>query len=149
MLFLKGMVNKMELIKNLLIKHKSFIMYAVFGVLTTLINMAAYYVLYNVLSWSNLASTALAWFVAVVFAFVTNKKWVFDSQSMEAKVLLYELFSFFLCRIATGVFDMVVMYVAVDVMHANEMFWKLTANVLVILLNFVASKLIIFKKKDN
>ena len=149
MLFLKGMVSKMEFIKNLLIKHKSFIMYAVFGVLTTLINMAAYYVLYNVLSWSNLASTALAWFVAVVFAFVTNKKWVFDSQSMEAKVLLYELFSFFLCRIATGAFDMVVMYVAVDVMHANEMFWKLTANVLVILLNFVASKLIIFKKKDN
>ena len=149
MLFLKGMVNKMELIKNLLIKHKSFIMYAIFGVLTTVINMAAYYVLYNVLSWSNMASTALAWFVAVVFAFVTNKKWVFDSQSMEAKVLLYELFSFFLCRIATGVFDMVVMYVAVDVMHANEMFWKLTANVLVILLNFVASKLIIFKKKDN
>lgn len=139
----------MELIKNLLIKHKSFIMYAIFGVLTTVINMAAYYVLYNVLSWSNMASTALAWFVAVVFAFVTNKKWVFDSQSMEAKVLLYELFSFFLCRIATGVFDMVVMYVAVDVMHANEMFWKLTANVLVILLNFVASKLIIFKKKDN
>lgn len=146
---MKGMVNKMELIKNLLIKHKSFIMYAIFGVLTTVINMAAYYVLYNVLSWSNMASTALAWFVAVVFAFVTNKKWVFDSQSMEAKVLLYELFSFFLCRIATGVFDMVVMYVAVDVMHANEMFWKLTANVLVILLNFVASKLIIFKKKDN
>lgn len=143
------MVNKMELIKNLLIKYKSFIMYAVFGVLTTVINMASYYVLYNTLSWSNLASTALAWLIAVIFAFITNKKWVFDSQSMEAKVLLYELFSFFLCRIATGAFDMVVMYVAVDVMHANEMFWKLTANVLVILLNFVASKLIIFKKKDN
>lgn len=146
---MKGMVNKMELIKNLLIKYKSFIMYAVFGVLTTVINMASYYVLYNTLSWSNLASTALAWLIAVIFAFITNKKWVFDSQSMEAKVLLYELFSFFLCRIATGAFDMVVMYVAVDVMHANEMFWKLTANVLVILLNFVASKLIIFKKKDN
>lgn len=146
---MKGMVNKMELIKNLLIKYKSFIMYAVFGVLTTVINMASYYVLYNTLSWSNLASTALAWLIAVIFAFITNKKWVFDSQSMEAKVLLYVLFSFFLCRIATGAFDMVVMYVAVDVMHANEMFWKLTANVLVILLNFVASKLIIFKKKDN
>lgn len=146
---MKGMVNKMEHIKNLLIKYKSFIMYAVFGVLTTVINMASYYVLYNTLSWSNLASTALAWLIAVIFAFITNKKWVFDSQSMEVKVLLYELFSFFLCRIATGAFDMVVMYVAVDVMHANEMFWKLTANVLVILLNFVASKLIIFKKKDN
>lgn len=139
----------MELIKNLLIKHKAFIMYAIFGVLTTLINMASYYVLYNMLSWSNMASTALAWFIAVVFAFVTNKKWVFDSQSMEAKVLLYELFSFFLCRIATGIFDMAVMYVAVDMMHANEMFWKLASNVIVILLNFVASKLIIFRKKEN
>lgn len=143
------MVSKMEFIKNLLIKHKSFIMYAVFGVLTTLINMVSYYVCYNMLSWSNMVSTVVAWFVAVIFAFVTNKIWVFDSKSMEAKVLIYELCSFFICRIATGVVDMVVMYVAVDMMHSNEMFWKLAANVIVILLNFVASKLIIFKKKEN
>ena len=92
-------------------------------------------------------STALAWLLAVIFAFATNKKWVFDSQSMEWKVLLYELASFFACRIATGVFDMAVMYVAVDVMAWNEMLWKLLSNVIVIILNYVASKLVIFKKK--
>lgn len=141
---MKNMIEKgMELLK----KYKSFVMYAIFGVLTTLINLASYYVLYNVLNWGNMPSTALAWLLAVIFAFVTNKKWVFDSQSMEWKVLLYELASFFACRIATGVFDMAVMYVAVDVMAWNEMLWKLLSNVIVIILNYVASKLVIFKKK--
>lgn len=141
---MKNMIEKgMELLK----KYKSFVMYAIFGVLTTLINLASYYVLYNVLNWGNMPSTALAWLLAVVFAFATNKKWVFDSQSMEWKVLLYELASFFACRIATGVFDMAVMYVAVDVMAWNEMLWKLLSNVIVIILNYVASKLVIFKKK--
>jgi putative flippase GtrA len=133
---------------ELLKKYKSFIMYAIFGVLTTVINVASYYVLYNMLHWSNLASTALAWLIAVIFAFATNKKWVFDSQSMEWKVVLYELGTFFACRIATGVLDMVVMYIAVDVMAWNEMIWKLLSNVIVIILNYVASKLVIFKKKD-
>ncbi|MDD6157387.1 MAG: GtrA family protein [Lachnospiraceae bacterium] len=128
-------------------KHKAFIMYAIFGVLTTLINLMAYYVLYNVLAWGNMSSTALAWFIAVIFAFITNKKWVFDSQSMALKVLVYELLTFFACRIATGILDMAVMYVAVDVMSWNEMVWKLLSNIIVILLNFVASKLVIFKKK--
>lgn len=138
------MIEKgMELLK----KYKSFIMYAIFGVLTTVINLASYYVLYNMLHWSNLASTALAWLIAVIFAFATNKKWVFDSQSMEWKVLLYELVTFFACRLATGVLDMVVMFVAVDVMAWNEMLWKLLSNVIVIILNYVASKLVIFKKK--
>ncbi|MGN0141787.1 MAG: GtrA family protein [Roseburia sp.] len=132
---------------ELLRKYKSFIMYAIFGVLTTVINLASYYVLYNMLHWSNLASTALAWLIAVIFAFATNKKWVFDSQSMEWKVLLYELVTFFACRLATGVLDMVVMFVAVDVMAWNEMLWKLLSNVIVIILNYVASKLVIFKKK--
>ncbi len=141
---MKNMIEKgMELLK----KYKSFVMYAIFGVLTTLINLASYYVLYNVLNWGNMPSTALAWLLAVIFAFATNKKWVFDSQSMEWKVLLYELASFFACRIATGVFDMAVMYVAVDVMAWNEMLWKLLSNVIVIILNYVASKLVIFKKK--
>lgn len=136
-----------QVLIELMRKHKAFIMYAIFGVLTTLINLMAYYVLYNVLAWGNMSSTALAWFIAVIFAFITNKKWVFDSQSMALKVLVYELLTFFACRIATGILDMAVMYVAVDVMSWNEMVWKLLSNIIVILLNFVASKLVIFKKK--
>lgn len=132
----------MEIIK----KHKAFLMYAIFGILTTIINLAVYYILYNVFAWSNLASTALAWLVAVFFAFATNKKWVFESKSMEAKVLFYELTTFFACRVATGILDMVVMYLAVDIMAWNEMIWKLLSNIIVIILNFVASKLVIFKK---
>jgi putative flippase GtrA len=99
------------------------------------------------LDWSNLISTAAAWLVAVVFAFITNKIWVFDSKSTEVKIVLYELGTFFACRIATGIMDMVIMYIAVDVKNWNEMLWKLLSNIIVIILNYIASKLIIFKKK--
>lgn len=133
--------------RKLLEKYRSLILYVLFGGLTTLVNLVCYHLCYNVLSLPNLAATAIAWFFSVVFAFVTNKLWVFDSKSLEAKVLLYELATFFSCRIATGLVDLAIMYVAVDVMAWNELVWKLASNVIVVILNFVASKLIIFKKK--
>ena len=102
----------MDLIKDLMKKYHEFLMYAIFGVLTTLINLASYYVLYDVLGISNMGSTAIAWLVAVIFAFVTNKKWVFGSDSMEVKVVLHELISFFLCRAAQTVFAAIQMHSA-------------------------------------
>lgn len=94
---------------------------------------------------SNLSSTAAAWFFAVIFAFITNKIWVFGSKSFESNVFIHELITFFTCRILTGLLDMLIMYIAVDVMAWNELLWKVFSNVLVIILNFVASKLVIFK----
>lgn len=136
-------------IKELLLKYKSFIMYAIFGVLTTIINLVTYYVLYDKIHIANVISTALAWFISVIFAFITNKLFVFDSKSMEVKKVLYELVTFFTCRITTGLIDLVIMYIAVDLNHWNEMIWKLMSNIIVIILNYVASKLIIFKKDKN
>lgn len=105
----------MNFIKKLFLKYKGFIFYAFFGVCTTLINMGVYYLLYNIAGLPNVPSTIIAWFLAVVFAFITNKLFVFDSKSFKMKVFLYELVSFFLSRVATGVLDAVIMYVAVDV----------------------------------
>jgi putative flippase GtrA len=124
-------------------------MYAIFGVLTTIINLVTYYVLYDKIHIANVISTALAWFISVIFAFITNKLFVFDSKSMEVKKVLYELVTFFTCRITTGLIDLVIMYIAVDLNHWNEMIWKLMSNIIVIILNYVASKLIIFKKDKN
>ncbi len=137
-----------QFIKRIVIKYKAFLLYAIFGILTTVINLISYYILYNMIGWENVPSTALAWLVAVVFAFVTNKYWVFGSKSVELKTMLYELFTFFMCRIATGILDMLIMYIAVDVESWNEMIWKLLSNIIVIIINYVASKLIIFKKKE-
>lgn len=136
-----------EIIKSLLIKYKSIIMYAVFGVLTTLVNMAVYYGCFNLLSIPNVPSTIIAWILAVIFAFITNKLWVFDSKSFDGKTLAHEIPTFFGARIMTGILDVGIMCLAVDVLNWNSTVWKLISNVIVIVLNYVASKLVIFKKK--
>ncbi len=139
----------MNKIKELMIRYKSLILYAVFGVLTTLVNMGAYYLCFNIIGIPNVPSTVIAWVLAVCFAFVTNKLWVFDSRSFSAEVLKHEIPTFFGARIATGLLDVGIMYAAVDVMHWNSTLWKLISNVLVIILNYAASKLVIFRKKEK
>lgn len=139
----------MNRLLKLIQKYKLLIMYGVFGILTTSVNIAVYYGCYHVLIMPNLTSTAIAWFLAVVFAFITNKIWVFDSKSFARKIVIHELVTFFSCRIITGLLDIFIMYIAVDLMAWNELLWKMVSDVLVIILNFVASKLIIFKNGDK
>lgn len=134
-------------IKELLVKYKSFIMYAIFGVLTTLVNLVSYYLFYNLIGISNVPSTIVAWVLAVAFAFITNKLWVFDSKSFDGRTLAHEIPTFFGARLATGILDVVIMYLAVDVLNMNSTIWKLISNIIVIILNYIASKLVIFKKK--
>lgn len=131
-------------------KNKQLILYLFFGVCTTLINTVCYGILYEGFGIGNVTSTVIAWLLAVIFAFVTNKLWVFESQTAERKEVLKELLSFFGCRLATGVLDVATMFVAVDLMHRNSLIWKLLSNVLVIVINYVASKWFIFRgEKDK
>ncbi len=137
------------MIEDLWKKYKGMILYVVFGGLTTVVNMVAYYVCYNVLHIANVPSTAIAWVLAVLFAFITNKLWVFESKSFDSETLKHEIPSFFGCRLATGILDIVIMYLSVDVAHFNPTLWKLISNVLVVIINYIASKLLIFKKKEE
>lgn len=132
---------------QMLKKYRSFIAYAVFGVFTTIVNIASYSVCYNNLGLSNTFSNVIAWILAVTFAYLTNKVWVFDSKSWKWDVLKKEVMAFISCRIATGILDLVLMYVSVDLMGWNALLMKICSNVLVIILNYVFSKLVIFKKK--
>lgn len=133
--------------KGLLKKYKGFILYAFFGVCTTIVNVVVYYLCYNVFEIQNVWATIVAWILAVLFAYITNKLLVFDSKSFAANVLKREIPSFFGCRLLTGILDVGIMYVVVDLMEGNSTLWKLISNVIVIILNYVASKLVIFKKK--
>ena len=135
--------------KNLLMKYKGFILYAVFGVCTTLINWGTYYLWYSIIYIPNVLSTISAWIVAVAFAFITNKIWVFDSKSFEGKTLLFEIWTFIAARLATGALDVAIMYFAVDVFAMNSTVWKLISNIIVIVLNYILSKLVIFKKGNS
>lgn len=129
-------------------KYRELLLYGIFGVLTTLINIVVYSLCYERLGISNVASNVTAWILSVLFAFVTNKIWVFDSKSTELSVLLREAASFFGCRLATGLLDLAIMYVTVDVMAWNSMLMKCISNVIVIVVNYIASKLVIFAHKQ-
>ena len=136
-----------EKIKALMIKYKGLILYGIFGVLTTIINIATYAVCYRVIGIANVPSDIIAWVVGVAFAFITNKLYVFGSKSMDMKTLFPELAKFVAARLATGVLDVIIMYIGVDVMHGPDVILKVASNVIVIILNYVLSKLVVFKKK--
>ena len=118
-------------------------LYVFFGALTTLINVVAYWVLYYSMSISNTVSTIISWILSVVFAYVTNKLWVFEKGN---KSTLKEAAEFFLSRISTGVLDLLIMYVFVELLYFEGGIIKIVSNVLVIVLNYLLSKLFVFKK---
>lgn len=130
-------------------KYKSIISYLFFGVLTTIVNIVTYNLLYYKFGVENVPSNVAAWILAVLFAYVTNKLYVFNSRSWNLDYLLREIFLFFSARFITGLIDTAIMYMAVDLMNQEAFVWKLLTNVIVVVLNYVASKFIIFKKKSN
>lgn len=91
-------------------------------------------------------SNVFSWILAVSFAYFTNKIWVFESRSWKWSALKKEITAFVSCRLATGIMDVLIMLVCVDVMSFHAMMMKLVSNVLVIILNYILSKLIIFKR---
>lgn len=136
----------MNSLLGLLKKYKSFIAYVVFGVLTTAINIVTYAVCYEHLHIANVPSNILAWTFAVAFAFITNKLWVFGSKNMSLRTILNELWKFITARLAVGLVDLAIMYVAVDICHGPGVVFKVIAGIVTIILNFVLSKLVVFRK---
>lgn len=137
------------MLKKLYHKNKQLVLYLLFGVCTTAINTLCYGLLHKILHIHNIPSTLLAWLVAVLFAFITNKIYVFESRRTDTAARLKEFFSFFGCRIMTGILDILIMAVAVDYLKWNALLWKLISNIIVTIINYVASKLIIFKKRGK
>lgn len=133
-------------IQNLVKKNRDVLTYLIFGVLTTVVNYAVYLPVYNWLGLSAAVSNMIAWVAAVAFAFLTNKPFVFQSHDWARQVVLPELSKFVGCRVASGVMETVILFLTVDLLHWNGNIWKLVTQVLVVILNYVASKLIIFKK---
>lgn len=133
-------------IQALIQKNRDVLVYLVFGVLTTVVNYAVYLPVYNWLGLSAAVSNMIAWVAAVAFAFLTNKPFVFQSHDWSSKTVLPELSKFVGCRVASGAMETVILFLAVDLLHWNGNIWKFVTQVLVVILNYVASKLIVFKK---
>ncbi|MEG1526892.1 MAG: GtrA family protein [Erysipelotrichaceae bacterium] len=136
------------MIEKLWNQYKEVIMYLVFGVLTTLVNIVAYYVGDSILHIHYLIANAIAWVLAVLFAYETNRRWVFNRGNQQPGGKLKEFTMFVSCRLFSGVCDMGIMFVGIDLLGANGLFVKILSNVFVVVINYVFSKFIIFKKVD-
>ena len=136
-------------IKALIKKQREIIIYLVFGGLTTLVDFLVYWPLFHWLQWPATASNAVAWVAAVAFAYLTNKPLVFKSNDWHAKTVLPELGKFVGCRIVSFVFTEVFLAITVDWLQWHGLLMKILVSVVVIILNYIGSKWLVFRKKQG
>lgn len=127
-------------------KYKEIISYLIFGILTTVVNIGTYYILNDCLNINYLISNIIAWISSVLFAYITNRKYVFNSTNNSKKDVLNEISSFFGARLTTGLSDMAFMYITVNFNLLPNLIAKIMANVFVIITNYALSKFVVFKK---
>lgn len=133
--------------KQLLTRYKSVILYIVFGVLTTAVNIIAYWLLTRMFHCPVNVSTVIAWVLSVLFAYVTNRTWVFESRAEKPNDVIREIISFFAARLSTGALDWLIMFIFVTKLGMPDMVIKIASNVIVIILNYILSKFLVFRKK--
>lgn len=154
--------------KELWNKYKEIITYVIFGVLTTLVSWGSYTVFVNLLSMKVFVGNLLSWICAIVFAYVTNKLWVFESKSWKPSVIGKEIVTFVASRGITGVIEIVVvpllaktgfdnifynilekMNITLGILFTDGIYSKIVLAVVVVILNYFFSKFLIFKKKTD
>jgi len=129
--------------------HKEKLMYLIFGGLTTVVNYVMYFACTRWLEQDEMVANSVAWVVSVLFAFVTNKLWVFESKQTGGKRFLLELGSFVSARVLSFLLESGIMLLFVTMWHFWDLPVKLAANVLVVIMNYFASKWFIFKKEEK
>lgn len=143
-----------ELVKTMYRKYEEAVNYLFFGFLAFLVNMIAYAAAAKVLGADNekvmlvLIATSFAWIVAVLFAYWTNRTFVFKSKITDKAGVSKEFFTFVGARVVTGVMELAIMYIMVDIADIDDMIAKFVCNIIVIVSNYVFSKLWVFKKKE-
>ncbi len=140
----------MNKIKELYIQYKEVANYLIFGVLTTIVNFVTYYITARILNIDEVVSSGISWFCSVLFAYITNKIFVFESKTESKKAFLKEMISFFMARIVSGILcDVGTFALMVKIFNINDIIAKFVTQVMVVIVNYIFSKLIIFKKKNS
>ena len=116
--------------------------YVFFGTLTFFVNVIVYFLFENIFGVNYIISNIIAWFFSVLFAYITNRIWVFESKSAN---IIKEMSLFFGGRIFSGVVDTGLMYLFIDILTIGDLISKIVVQVIVVILNYVFSKLIVFK----
>jgi putative flippase GtrA len=122
-------------------------LYLVFGALTTGVNFLSFFLLADVFKMYYMAANLVAWVLSVLFAYVTNRRYVFLSSARGVPGIAKEALLFFGCRAFSGIADMLFMYCLVDVLTLDDMLAKVVTGVCVVILNYIFSKVLIFRKK--
>lgn len=130
-------------------KNKEIIHYLIFGVLTTIVNFVVYFICANLGGIDEIISNVISWLISVLFAYVTNKIFVFESKTNGITEIVKEFFSFVVCRVLSGILDTGLFALMVKVFGWNDYIAKAITQVLVVIANYVFSKLFIFKKKES
>lgn len=144
-------------IQDIYYKYEEKWLYLFFGGLTTVVSfvtagISKYFLEYAGIDNTNLVSdisTAISWVCAVTFAYLTNRVWVFDSKASGAKELTKEAASFYGGRIVTFFTEIIMMRVLYSWLNINYWVSKIFANVVVLILNYIISKLFVFRKKSD
>ncbi len=140
----------MEKIKELYTKYKEIINYLVFGVLSTVVNFVTYYITARFIGIDEVISSGISWFCSVTFAYITNKIFVFESKTNTSREFVKEMITFYLSRVLSGALcDVGTFALMVKVLHINDIVSKIVTQVMVVIVNYILSKLVIFKKKKS
>lgn len=144
------MIKKAKKIYN---KHDEIINYLIVGVLTTVVSLVSFYIVRLFIFTSSTQlhiqiANIISWILSVLFAFVTNKKYVFKSNK-KGKEKLKEMIKFYFSRITTLVIDMLTMWILTSIIHINDKIAKLIVQVILVILNYIFSKLFVFKNSEK
>lgn len=129
------------------IKHREFIMYSFFGILAFFVCMATYAYCNVTLGINELLANAYSWIVAVLFSFVTNKIWVFDAPTRTFWKLMIQMLGFFSGRVVTLIVEEAILFIFITMYGFPSIIVKLISQFIVVTLNYVISKLVVFRKK--
>ena len=126
-------------------KYKAYILYVFFGGVTTLISWASFYVCAQLLHVPTVPSNVISWILAVTAAYVTNRRWVFESTASGAKGILKEIAGFTVSRLVSLGVETLLLWISVDLCGWNAMLMKIIISIIVIVLNYILSKFFVFK----
>ncbi|KAA6450261.1 GtrA family protein [Bacillus atrophaeus] len=121
-------------------------MYIIMGIFTTAVNISSFYILVEILDTDYKTATVIAWILSVLFAYITNKIYVFQQKTSDMRSLLRELTAFFSVRLLSLGIDLGMMILLVSQFHTNETLAKILDNVVIVVVNYIASKWLVFKK---
>ncbi len=138
--------NLLKPLNKLYYSKREIWLYLLFGVLTTVVNIVSYYLLTTVFNIDYMISNVIAWILSILFAYITNSKFVFQDETVSIKDKISQFTKFVVARLFSLGIDMAVMFVGVSILLINDVIIKIVANIIVIVLNYFISKLIVFKK---